>query len=140
MLEDLLSADNRIAFCFFGPLKTAPVVLLYLSPGLNQFDLEEARSESGRRRVANARSGEEPIPTIDQHAPIWNWWKQRVKVFEEPERLRSKIAILNIGAYHSKSFDDYSFLASLPSSRVCLDWAQSVLSFFLLLLDSLVLL
>ena len=51
-----------LPFCFFGPLKTAPVVLLYLSPGLNQFDLEEARSESGRRRVANARSGEEPIP------------------------------------------------------------------------------
>jgi hypothetical protein len=117
-----------LPFCFFGPLKTAPVVLLYLSPGLNQFDLDEARSVAGCTRVANARSGEQPIPAMDQHAPIWKWWKQRVKVFgQKPEELRSKIAVLNIGAYHSKSFDDYSFLASLPSSRVCLDWAQSVL-------------
>ncbi len=116
-----------LPFCFFGPLRTAPVVLLYLSPGLNQFDLDEARSAVGRRRVAIARSGDEPIPTISQHAPIWSWWQQRVKAFGNPEELRSKIAVLNIGAYHSRSVNNYSFLASLPSSRVCLDWAQSVL-------------
>lgn len=117
-----------LPFCFFGPLKRAPIVLLYLSPGRNQLDLREARSSFGRRRVANARSGEEPIPTLKQHAAIWNWWKQRVMFIGiAPDELRSKVAVLNIGAYHSTSFDDYSFLASLPSSRLCLDWAQSVL-------------
>jgi hypothetical protein len=35
--------------------------------------------------------------------------------------------VLNIGAYHSKTFTDYPLLAALPSSRVSIDWAQSVL-------------
>ncbi len=34
---------------------------------------------------------------------------------------------MNIGCYHAKTFDDWETLASLPSSRVALSWAQSVL-------------
>jgi hypothetical protein len=35
--------------------------------------------------------------------------------------------VLNIGAYHSKTFKDYSVLAALPSSRVSIEWAQTEL-------------
>lgn len=41
--------------------------------------------------------------------------------------MQTKVAILNIGAYHSKTFADVPLLAALPSSRVSLDWAQRVL-------------
>lgn len=34
---------------------------------------------------------------------------------------------MNIGAYHSKNFVDHDLLASLPSSRAAIDWAQGVL-------------
>ncbi len=41
--------------------------------------------------------------------------------------MRTKFAILNIGAYHSEKFVDRPLLAALPSSRVSIDWAQHVL-------------
>jgi hypothetical protein len=42
--------------------------------------------------------------------------------------VRHKIAILNIGAYHSENFQkSYHTLAAFPSSRACLSWAQSSL-------------
>jgi hypothetical protein len=34
--------------CFMGPLRAAPVVLLFLSPGFKNEDLEEANSESDK--------------------------------------------------------------------------------------------
>ena len=57
----------------------------------------------------------------------WRWWESRTKCYGPWEELQSKIAILNIGAYHSKKFKDRPLLAALPSSRVSLDWAQRVL-------------
>ena len=50
-----------------------------------------------------------------------------MKFLGDWQHARDKIAPMNIGAYHSKSFVDHDVLASLPSSRVALDWAQSVL-------------
>lgn len=55
------------------------------------------------------------------------WRTGRVKCFGEWEDLRTKIAVLNIGCYHSKTFADAPLLAALPSSRVSIDWAQNVL-------------
>jgi hypothetical protein len=37
------------------------------------------------------------------------------------------LAILNIGAYHSKDFPDRHLLSALPSCRTSIDWAQKVL-------------
>jgi hypothetical protein len=54
-----------------------------------------------------------------------NWFKSRTRSFGEWDNVRHKVAILNIGAYHSKTFKDHSVLAALPSSRVSLEWAQS---------------
>jgi len=113
--------------CFMGPLRTAPVVLLYLSPGFSDFDLIDAQSEAGRERHARMRAGYEPLPSDMDHRPAWEWWTKRTKCFGEWQDLATKIAFLNIGSYHSKEFKDEPLLAALPSSRVSLDWAQSIL-------------
>lgn len=113
--------------CFMGPLKTANVVLLYLSPGFGDGDLEEAASERGQLRYHQMRTGTQPLPGPDDHRGGWIWWESRTKSFGDWQALRDKVAVLNIGCYHSKNFSDEPLLAALPSSRACLDWAQSAL-------------
>jgi len=113
--------------CFAGPLKTAPVVLLYLSPGFDDKDLVDATSKEGQRRYSETRKGLQPLPGPDEHYAAWRWWKARTGCFGEWDELKSCIAILNIGAYHSRTFADAPLLAGLPSSRASLDWAQCVL-------------
>jgi hypothetical protein len=108
---------------FSGCLRTAPVVLLFLSPGLSEFDFK--KSEIARYR--RLWSGREPLPGPDDHETAWRWWKRQTKCFGGWEELRTKVAILNICAYHAKPFRDWHLLAALPSSRVSLDWAQHVL-------------
>ena len=113
--------------CFSGPLRTARVVLLYLSPGFDEFDEKYAESVRGRKQIMESRFGTQDLPGPDEHQPAWKWWKSRTKDFGNWEELRSKVAVLNIGAYHSKKFGDYPLLAALPSSRVSIDWAQTKL-------------
>ncbi len=117
-----------LPIAFTGPLRTAPVVLLFLSPGLAEDDAEHAATERRQAWYGFQRTGWAPFPTRDDYAPAWGWWAKIVQQFNvEPEAARDKIAVLNIGAYHSKSFNDWHMLTALPSSRVTMDWAQSVL-------------
>lgn len=118
---------NCLPAAFMGPLRTAPIVLLYLSFGFNDFDHKEARTATGRARYARMRKGYEPLVGPDEHPSGQRWWSARTSVFGEWERMRHQVAVLNIGAYHSRTFADPGLLAGLPSSRVSLDWAQSVL-------------
>jgi hypothetical protein len=112
--------------CFSGPLRNAKVVLLYLSPGFHAKDIAEAKSEEGKDFYFRRYKGYEPLP--DKNMCGFDWAKSRTALFGEYEKLRGKIAILNIGAYHSEDFQkSYHTLAAFPSSRACLDWAQSVL-------------
>ena len=117
-----------LPIAFTGPLRTAPVVLLFLSPGFDAFDLEHAKTPEGVAWYRDQRTGTAPLPTHEQHGPAWKWWTKIVKQFGvEPEAAWNKVAILNIGAYHSKSFHDWHMLTALPSSRMTMDWAQSIL-------------
>jgi hypothetical protein len=114
--------------CFSGRLKEAPIVLLYLSPGLSKRDRINARNRARREMYADREFGRRPLSDRDHHAEAWKWWRDRTRVFEPDwEIARNAFAILNIGAYHSKSVPDPSVLAALPSSRVSLGWAQQVL-------------
>lgn len=113
--------------CFAGPLKTAHVVLLYLSPGQSDQDYIDAKTRRGRDRHRRVRLGHEPLVGPEDHERAWKWWSSRTKSFGYWQDLRTKVAVLNIGAYHSKIFADAPLLAALPSSRVSIDWAQSVL-------------
>lgn len=110
---------------FMGPLKTAKVVLLFLSFGYKQTDEQEATTPKGQRYFQEMRSGQQLLPGRDDWYHAWKWWSDRTKSFGDWPDLRSKIAVLNIGAYHSAAFTDWPMLAALPSSRVCLEWAQT---------------
>jgi hypothetical protein len=105
--------------CFAGPLQTAPIVLLYL------FARMVSAGQKGRRVDMRRRRGYEPFR---QEGPGYKWVRSRTKCFGLPwEQIASKIALLNIGSYHSKSFTDSPLLAALPSSRMSIAWAQEVL-------------
>jgi hypothetical protein len=111
--------------CFGGPLRTAPIVLLYLSPGFSKQDRIEAKSKKVQNYYMRRRAGREAFRS---DGPGFKWLTSRTKCFGLDWKLiRSKVAVLNIGAYHSKTFADAPLLAALPSSRVSIAWAQDVL-------------
>lgn len=113
---------------FYGPLKTAKVVLLYLSPGFSKRDIEIAKSPTERQRIHKIREGNQPLSSQTEHGSGHRWWASRTRCFGvEEDIIRHNVAVLNIGAYHSKSFVDHELLAALPSSRMSLTWAQEVL-------------
>jgi hypothetical protein len=112
--------------CFMGPLRTAPVILLYLSPGAD--DGADAKSVSNQERQKRTRAGNEPLPSRSDNEATWNWWTSRTNCFGENwTLLRSRVAFLNIGAYHSKEVKYTNLLLTLPSSRRTLAWANDVL-------------
>jgi hypothetical protein len=111
--------------CFGGPLRTAPIILLYLSPGFSKQDRIDAKSKKVQDYYMRRRAGREPFR---EEGPGFKWLTSRTKCFGLDWKLiRSKVAILNIGGYHSKGFHDTPLLAALPSSRVSIAWAQDVL-------------
>lgn len=132
-VQVLERAQNRfelrcLPIAFSGPLRTAPVVLLFLSPGFAETDIKHAQSEQGGDWYKGQRNGEGPLPTCETHESGWKWWTNTVRQFGlETDRLQDKLAILNIAAYHSRSFHDWPMLSALPSSRVALEWAQKTL-------------
>jgi hypothetical protein len=119
--------------CFAGPLRTAPVVLLYLSPGLSKKDRKEAKTKPVQDHWMRVRHGRDPFPkdpnfTESPGYGVWyKWVTSRTRCLGDWSSLHSKIAVLDIGAYHSETFADYPLLAALPSSRVSIAWAQDVL-------------
>src|ERR1700724_1175932 len=64
---------------FWGPLKTALVVLLYLSPGWEEGDPVEANDPDRQQAYFKLRKGSEPLwgTGVCGH----EWWKSRVKPF-----------------------------------------------------------
>lgn len=115
----------RMPGCFVGQLRTAPVVLLYLSPGWSEHGHVDRLSKSDKERAIRKHGGNEPIPDLDR--PGIRWLASRTKCFGPWNVVRPHVAVLNIGAYHSKTFEDKPLLAALPSSRMSLSWAQDVL-------------
>jgi hypothetical protein len=109
---------------FTGPLREALVTLLYLNPALSDSDNFEFESATGRLQRL---SGWEPLPGPDEHPEGWKFWSNRTKIFGDWKQLRSKVAILQLCPYHSKSFDEWSLLPVLRSSRAAIEWANDVL-------------
>ena len=113
---------------FMGPLRTAPVVLLFLSPGFDEGARSHAASDASRTWSREQRSGRQPLPSKEQNEPGWKWWTDTVRQFDIVEDVaRYRIAFLNISAYPSASFWDWPMLCALPSCRVMLEWTQGVL-------------
>jgi hypothetical protein len=128
--EVLQSAGHRgfnlkcLPVPYYGPLKTAKVVLLYLAPGLLDQDIKDARSPRKRELMHLRLQGDVPLSGHDPHS----WWITRTKCFGlSAKLLGSKLAVLEICPYHSKTFRDWPLLAALPSCRIAVNWAQEVL-------------
>jgi len=113
-----------LAGSFAGKLRTAPVVLLYLSPGHSADTVSDAQTQEGQAYRHRAYTGDEPFR---DYGPGKTWLASRTKLFGNYESVRQNVAILNIGAYHSKDVKSYSSLLALPSSRASLAWAQDTL-------------
>ena len=111
--------------CFASPLRNAPVVLLYLSPGYDKGDEADAKKKEVQDKYWRRWRGGEPLSDGDGSGP--RWVRSRTRIFGDYKIVRKKIAILNIGAYHSKNMQSYASMLALPSSRVTLDWAQGYL-------------
>jgi hypothetical protein len=112
--------------CFGGHLRTAPVVLLYLSPAFEEQDAADAQTDEMKDYYVKRWQGDEPMRSVDGVAT--SWVAKRVRSFGPWEEVRNRLAILNIGAYHSREVKKkYGSMLALPSSRVSLGWAQSVL-------------
>jgi hypothetical protein len=110
--------------CFAGRLKTATVVLLYLSPGHSPADADDAKAEASKDYYFRRYQGDEPFRDAGPGRP---WIESKTKIFADYDTVRKHFALLNIGAYHSKRLKDYGSLLALPSSRVSLTWAQETL-------------
>jgi hypothetical protein len=111
--------------CFGGRLRDAPIVLLYLSPGFSVNDVAEAQTDEGKDYYLKRWQGYEPIRSPESGK--WTWMTSRTKSFGDWTKVKDKIALLNIGAYHSLSVNSYPSLLALPSSRVAMEWAHGVL-------------
>jgi hypothetical protein len=110
--------------CYAGRLRDAPIVLLYLSPGFSRRDVAEAKTEEGKDRQALRWKGDTPLRSAAKRS---SWMYSRVKHFGDFETIKDKLAVLNIGAYHSVNVSSFASLLALPSSRVSLGWAQDML-------------
>jgi hypothetical protein len=64
--------------CFAGRLRTAPIVLLYLSPGFSEADLADAQSEEDKAYRLRSWQGDEPFRDTGPGQP---WLESRTKVF-----------------------------------------------------------
>jgi hypothetical protein len=118
--------------CLLGPfrgrLRTAPVVLLFLSPGFKESDRVHGQTKAGQEYYVRLRSGDCDLPTAEEHEAANTWATRIVRQFElDYDTIRSNVAFLNIGAYKSQDFRDWKMLTALPSCRITLDWTQSVL-------------
>ena len=112
---------------FYGPLKTAPVVLLFLNPGFSEKDIYEARDERERQFYWRQRQGSEPLRSQTDIAKK-SWWVSRTRRFHpDPEYLRHRLAVLELCPYHSKEFKDGRLIGKLPSTQTTLAWANKVL-------------
>jgi hypothetical protein len=113
---------------YLGPLRIAPVVLLFLSPGFEPEDIEQAKTRDGQEYYLRQRSGNAHLPTEGEHKGAWKWLMPIIRQFGVSlSEVASKVAILNIAPYKSKRFHDHGLLAALPSSHAAIDYAQSVL-------------
>jgi hypothetical protein len=118
---------NCLPLPFFGPLRSAEIILLHLAPGFADAKLDEARTPDGQQRHVRIRQGREPLPGPDVCQPTWAWWVGRTKCFGKWAELRARIAVLELVPYHSKGFRGRPMLSALPSVRASIEWAQAEL-------------
>jgi hypothetical protein len=130
VLDDLRKQHSLNLNClplpFYGALKTAPIVLLYLNPGLSSLDEKEAGTKEAQERMLLRLEGNMHLSA--ERAGKKSWWVGKVEFLGLPvEAFLDKLAVLELCAYRSKEFKDGPLISALPSSRAAISWAQGVL-------------
>jgi hypothetical protein len=69
--------------CFAGKLKTAPIVLLYLSPGFSPLDISDARSKDGQDYRFRSWQGDEHFVIM---VPVSDGWEAVLSFFAVMKR------------------------------------------------------
>ena len=110
-----------------GKLKNARLVLLFVNPGMDHVDSEEAKTHEAQDKYVAMRSGTRPLRGPEDRTRAYKFTRAHTHSYGPWDVIRENVAVLNIAAYHSKQFKSEHMLAALPSSRVCVEWVQRVL-------------
>jgi hypothetical protein len=116
---------------WMGPIRTAPVVLLYLNPGLAGTGEEVTSAQDPEVREAMVRNlaGDAPLPSWKGNPAGLGWTDSKLKQFGVTyESASSKIAFVNLIPYRSaEGSKDARMSKCLESSRLMLTWANDTL-------------
>src|SRR5580658_5929683 len=83
---------NCLITPYRGPLRTAPVILLFLSPGLEESDKNQATENTTQDYYVRMRTGNGQLSSNDEHPSAWKWDEKIIKQFGcNHEAARSKI-------------------------------------------------
>jgi hypothetical protein len=111
-----------------GRLKTAPIVALFLNPGIKDDDRAHFATSNGRQQLIEQAEGESDFPLS---IPGWKkWFLPRVRIDGmEPHELAKNVAIFNVCAYASReaSLLTEAFLRDLPSANIARAYLRQVL-------------
>lgn len=118
-LQAAYSLDFKYEFPpgpYFGPLKTAKIVLCYANPSADQPSIEAVSKQNHRDTLLSQLSGEEDYP---YQIGGWDAWFNRVanSLFAGETELASRtVAIANLIPYASVNMDNLEAIANcLPS-------------------------
>jgi hypothetical protein len=112
---------------FYGPLRTALVVLLYSNPGFSPEDEAAGNDPFEQDFYHKQRQGNEPLRSQIGRTKK-SWWVPRTKrICADPEFLRHRLAVLELCPYHSTEFKNVKLVKQLPSHIVALNWAHNEL-------------
>jgi hypothetical protein len=118
---------------WMGPIRTAPVVLLYLNPGINSAgtgeEVKAAQDSEAREEMIHNLHGCAPLPSFKSNPKGLEWTEGRLGQFGITyEAASSKVASLNLMPYRSTNGrDDAHMIERLSSSRLMLEWANDTL-------------
>ncbi|WP_345009405.1 hypothetical protein [Pseudaeromonas paramecii] len=118
-LQAAYSTDFDMTFPpgpYFGPLKTAKIVLCYANPSADQPSVKAVSKQNHHDTLLRQLSGEEDYP---YQIGGWDTWFRRVanSLFAGDDKLASRtVAIANLIPYASKNMDNVEAIANcLPS-------------------------
>ncbi|EPL8092840.1 hypothetical protein PN925_000491 [Morganella morganii] len=129
-LRELYNNDFDFSFPpgpYFGPLKTAKVVLCYANPGADAPSKNTVSKSYNRELLLQQLQGDQPYPQL----PGWKqWFSPRAKNLfgDSIGAAANNIAVLNLVPYASKNMDNVSKMATcLPSAWVAQQYLRETL-------------
>jgi hypothetical protein len=113
---------------FFGPLKTASIVLCYANPSVDSGSSEVMASKEWQEILSTQLDGKQPYP---YNIPGWNQWFRPVAKHlyaDDIEAAAKNIAVFNLIPYASFNMDKVKSVANcIPSVWAAQNYLRDVL-------------